>query len=354
MCGEDCPDKKFCVQCCSQQVKDEVVDVICFEAYGEHNLDEDPAIFLPCGHFFGMSTLDGLIRLDDAYAETNDLLSLRGKVSDRPFPCPTCRVPIHSVRRYGRITKYAILESLERKHITHIRQTLRDLSEGRKKNLGVLRRLRKDIDRSPMRLVGDACRTLGLEGLGPRPNTDCLLRLLTIMSEEFSSRSKDIGDSHYEEAENSFKEGIELADDEKYIRSGAELRLKYASFLLRWIGVKNELRNVITEQLDTVLDLAGHFPDMVERARDLKKILSPISAAEMRQVLDAMGDRNGYNYGTAANEHWYECPNGHPYFIGECSMAMQTSTCPECGEQVGGASHQLLGTNRRWRRINNV
>jgi hypothetical protein len=44
--------------------------------------------------------------------------------------------------------------------------------------------------------------------------------------------------------------------------------------------------------------------------------------------------------------HWYECPNGHPYFIGDCGGAMETARCIECGEQVGGGGHQLLGSNR--------
>jgi hypothetical protein len=27
---------------------------------------------------------------------------------------------------------------------------------------------------------------------------------------------------------------------------------------------------------------------------------------------------------------WFECPNGHPYVIGECGGAMQVAICPEC------------------------
>ena len=38
--------------------------------------------------------------------------------------------------------------------------------------------------------------------------------------------------------------------------------------------------------------------------------------------------------------HWYYCVNGHPFTVGECGMPMQTSRCPQCGETVGGQSHQ--------------
>ena len=34
--------------------------------------------------------------------------------------------------------------------------------------------------------------------------------------------------------------------------------------------------------------------------------------------------------------HWYECPNGHPYVIGECGGAMEVGRCPTCNSQIGG------------------
>lgn len=43
--------------------------------------------------------------------------------------------------------------------------------------------------------------------------------------------------------------------------------------------------------------------------------------------------------------HWYKCPNGHLYVIGECGGAMQEGRCPDCGATVGGTSHRLRGDN---------
>ena len=37
----------------------------------------------------------------------------------------------------------------------------------------------------------------------------------------------------------------------------------------------------------------------------------------------------------------FQCKNGHPYAVGECGGAMRRSTCPECGEVIGGANHEL-------------
>ena len=40
--------------------------------------------------------------------------------------------------------------------------------------------------------------------------------------------------------------------------------------------------------------------------------------------------------------HWYTCPQGHYFTIGECGRAIQIGHCPECGEAVGGEHHQAL------------
>ena len=43
--------------------------------------------------------------------------------------------------------------------------------------------------------------------------------------------------------------------------------------------------------------------------------------------------------------HWFECPNGHIYAIGECGGATEESKCPECKAKIGGTSHKLLDSN---------
>ncbi|KAJ3249239.1 hypothetical protein HDU78_005379 [Chytriomyces hyalinus] len=70
------------------------------------------------------------------------------------------------------------------------------------------------------------------------------------------------------------------------------------------------------------------------------KISGRISVEEMKIVAHAM-ERE---FGIAG--HWYQCPNGHPYAIGECGMAMQQARCYECGVPVGGQSHRLTSDNR--------
>ena len=47
-----------------------------------------------------------------------------------------------------------------------------------------------------------------------------------------------------------------------------------------------------------------------------------------------------------AKGHWFKCPKGHYYCIGECGGAMEEATCPDCGARIGGQSHALRADNR--------
>jgi len=62
-----------------------------------------------------------------------------------------------------------------------------------------------------------------------------------------------------------------------------------------------------------------------------------ISEVEKRQVVKAMGEAKG---------HWYSCPNGHVYNIGDCGGATVEANCPDCNARIGGTGHRLLASNR--------
>ena len=47
-----------------------------------------------------------------------------------------------------------------------------------------------------------------------------------------------------------------------------------------------------------------------------------------------------------AKGHWFKCPNGHIYCIGECGGAMEEAKCPECGAKIGGQQHVLEADNQ--------
>ncbi|XP_076063757.1 NFX1-type zinc finger-containing protein 1-like isoform X2 [Oratosquilla oratoria] len=61
-----------------------------------------------------------------------------------------------------------------------------------------------------------------------------------------------------------------------------------------------------------------------------------ISEEDRQEIIKAIGLRQG---------HWYKCPNGHVYCIGDCGRAVVESRCPECREAIGGTSYRLLSGN---------
>ncbi len=62
-----------------------------------------------------------------------------------------------------------------------------------------------------------------------------------------------------------------------------------------------------------------------------------ITDSERREIVQALGMSQG---------HWFKCPNGHIYAIGNCGGAMVESRCNECQARIGGTQHRLLGDNR--------
>lgn len=76
-----------------------------------------------------------------------------------------------------------------------------------------------------------------------------------------------------------------------------------------------------------------------ECLKELQKVVNTSGIAtkyERQMIVKAMNLNSG---------HWYKCPNGHFYCIGECGGAMEEGTCPECQAKIGGTSHRLLSDN---------
>ncbi|KAG4081169.1 hypothetical protein HA402_014617 [Bradysia odoriphaga] len=100
-------------------------------------------------------------------------------------------------------------------------------------------------------------------------------------------------------------------------------------------------QKIIREAFDGVLqcrftdDVKNNFEKRINEANKLQSGLG-ISLEEKNMILQVMGFSKG---------HWYKCPNGHIYCIGECGGAMQQSKCPECGSIIGGSSHRLVSDN---------
>lgn len=108
-----------------------------------------------------------------------------------------------------------------------------------------------------------------------------------------------------------------------------------------------EMRTVCLDRVEELIESkcvpAEQFQAAYEEAR---KMLSgvryePMTEEEKQMIFNAMAPDIGVR-NLAYGGHWFKCENGHPYTIGECGGAMQTSKCPECGVTVGGTSHNRV------------
>lgn len=127
LCGEVCPEAKYCQNCAAKAVKDMMVDYILGSTYGEINLDENPCIIPSCGHILSLESMDGHMEIakhyivsDDADAE-QPIIALRS--TSVPFSasdlknCPMCRAPLRNINRYGRIVRRAWIDEATKKFI---------------------------------------------------------------------------------------------------------------------------------------------------------------------------------------------------------------------------------------------
>ncbi|KAI0430798.1 hypothetical protein F5Y09DRAFT_330849 [Xylaria sp. FL1042] len=126
LCGELCPQPKYCQECCVDDIKSTLVDFIMGTQYYEVNLDEDPCIFPDCGHFLTKTNMDGLMDIKAHYEMLPGDDSIPGALSSSSMPfsmeevktCPTCRGSLRNIARYGRIVRRAMLDEATKKFIT--------------------------------------------------------------------------------------------------------------------------------------------------------------------------------------------------------------------------------------------
>jgi len=144
------------------------------------------------------------------------------------------------------------------------------------------------------------------------------------------------------EARGRFTEDRELwLSEAKRLKEDAEsVRWKVQQDFLRKQGSDERQLQVISEKLTTPLSA------ILEKWDELIVSLSwrgtfytaPPSGEELASIVKVFGD----NY----RGHWYTCPNGHIFSIGNCGGAVQVGRCNECGAAIGGSGYVLASGNR--------
>ena len=281
-----------------------------------------------------------------------------------PTSCPSCKLVITGVKRYGRPQNYAMLRVLEQKQIIKTDIKLAEIMSVETLDLDKrwqqLMQLRSDLqDHSPTKVVFEAAAGSEL-CLVPTPDKTPLLRMLVKLCEvwvarlaAFTSEEKPKVPRFWNKNRSVFDDALAIAVEVNASRRATTVHLLLASALASvWATSDSDrssqslLYREARELLEAVLKSSGLSEADREKVVHVERILeAELTQAELQQVVQAMG--GGHHTASDASLHWYQCPKGHPYFIGECGGAMQESTCPECGEAVGGGNHSLQSGNVR-------
>lgn len=116
LCGEVCPDSKYCQTCATDDILFTVVDIPNMKDYRDVNLDEDPCIFPRCGHFQTRSSMDQQLGIEDLYdlADEGAPSTIKGMLkpfSDQEAPCcAQCRASFREISRYGQMIRRPMLD----------------------------------------------------------------------------------------------------------------------------------------------------------------------------------------------------------------------------------------------------
>ncbi|KAH9900363.1 hypothetical protein F4778DRAFT_791649 [Xylariomycetidae sp. FL2044] len=124
LCGEACPDVKFCQQCCSRKIRVRIVDLILNKKYHEVDLDKDPCLFPDCGHFLTRSSMDGVMGMkanSQVLAESDSVANLglsQGSSGDNTIVCRFCHGSLRDIARYGRLVRRTILDEMVKNFVS--------------------------------------------------------------------------------------------------------------------------------------------------------------------------------------------------------------------------------------------
>ena len=124
LCGEKCPEVKFCQSCGKEDIRNMMVDYVELSTYRDCNLDEEPCIFPDCGHIMTVASMDGQMSIPDHYQLGTDgsIVGLR-RDGSKPLTetikgCPQCRGSLRNIVRYNRVVKRALLDESTKKFMT--------------------------------------------------------------------------------------------------------------------------------------------------------------------------------------------------------------------------------------------
>lgn len=346
----------ICVVCTKNDASDPITKIF---LGGE---DDEDALFIKlpdCGHIFAVSDLDRYMDMvDDTTGEAIESHVIQMK------RCPRCSTTIRLSLRYGKVINQQLqdvekvkAEMHQRISVGLFKKTIAlkkrlDILEG-KFNGQIYERMWAIVERSILKLKDGLMAAL-LE------NKVMLLERFISLNEKWRANMRDLpvdvckennlsgpqmaGELSYLQ-KRFMSEGVtqrELKDiNTEFSRLNLQLELCLLSRDIKSLKLELEepsrqMMTALREKLSGSQRIDDEKLD--ELMKDIATIrraqpkLNPLTPEEKKQIVSAVGLSKG---------HWYKCPNGHIYAIGECGGAMERSTCPECKAVIGGERHKL-------------
>eukprot|EP00033_Pygsuia_biforma_P004585 GCRY01005027.1.p1 GENE.GCRY01005027.1~~GCRY01005027.1.p1 ORF type:complete len:2003 (+),score=401.39 GCRY01005027.1:144-6152(+) len=334
LCGEQC--LAICAMCTPQQsVFDEcMMEVSLLEA-----LKDDPAacfIALDCDHVFDYRGLDRWLKIDPQTGEYID----SGTQEIIAPTCPKCRTPIAAVLRYGATVKATqsktdrakykllsdpLIEDCQKamNHISDSQSAGKTNDEYFNRALALVDKLHKlEVNYLPSFLLGKSS-WLNMQIQLLNATNSNLAKWL-----EGAEKLFKLNGSRPEVREKVFRKYGHRCQDSllnPVLLGDVLVAAAYACSRLQCFSDGQRFVRFLEEL----------SPQHAELPR-LRKALDEKVA--LKQVIEVMVKTTGLG-------HFYQCPNGHLYVIGECGGAMEFGRCPDCGAAIGGNNHAVVQGN---------
>nr|XP_006812407.1 PREDICTED: NFX1-type zinc finger-containing protein 1-like [Saccoglossus kowalevskii] len=360
LCGEPCPKK------CRICDRKEVTEIF----FGDE--DEPDALFIEledCGHVFEVNGLDQWVDDNQDSSTEDDVIQLK--------VCPRCKTPIRKNLRYGNVIK-SILSDIE-----VVKQKILGDKDSIELKVDELRyRLDNLTDRGVLGGNGDdanakqqildmlvAPDVLSSENLHAIENQINLLEAASGVEKLFAKGMKNIFITSLRR-DSTTRQDVALVDShiQRFIKWLMYWKYRMTDQALQDAETEISRLNLIANLYILEAGIRKHEMEVTQKRRNAldslhktikngekmektkidewKKylkmvqssypVLQPLSNELKAEIVKAVGLSAG---------HWYKCPNGHFYAIGECGGASERGTCPECGKAIGGMNHRLEDGN---------
>ena len=366
LCGEKCPTK------CRVCDRDEVCEIFC------GNEEDEDARFIQleeCGHVIEVTACDTWMEQADD--------------DSKPFEvqfkcCPKCKTQIRKSLRYGNIVKQTLqdYENIKKKQLINLSD---DLMEKFKQveyqvvevSSHLLLPLVEQVEYIRTVLKPSVFRRRGdkkslTPNIANKFNTQLSYSThIVTMVKQVSSMQSIVGvhgsltelNIGIMEVEDDIKTLVEflvqkfLSDQQiSDIRSEVYRLMSLIKLLDLWCKLRahgkhssltEEEKSDLTSEVERVRESGWKSDKLKEKDHDdIVQLVTKMSEkykvdgltdAERIEIVKAIGLTKG---------HWFKCPNGHYYCIGECGGATEEAECPECGATIGGRQHTLRSDNQ--------